>query len=93
MIESNDAGNGSSFATSDTAAAAGFASMSPFWIILRLLFPPQILLPLHLSLQQSKLLQIVIFLYSLLELSHKALDEGRKESKFSMNIKIYITPT
>jgi hypothetical protein len=38
--------------TSDTAA--GFASMSLFWIILQLFFPPHILLPLHLSLQQSK---------------------------------------
>jgi hypothetical protein len=38
--------------TSDTAA--GFASMLPFWIILWLFFPPHILLPLHLSLQQSK---------------------------------------
>jgi hypothetical protein len=37
--------------TSDTAA--GFASMSPFWIRLWLFFP-HILLPLHLSLQQSK---------------------------------------
>ncbi len=52
MIETSDAGNGSSFATSGTAAS--FASMLPYWIILRLLLPPHILLSLHLSLQQSK---------------------------------------
>ncbi len=32
MIETSDAGNGSSFATSDTAA--GFVSMSPVYIVL-----------------------------------------------------------
>jgi hypothetical protein len=84
-METSDTGNGSSSATSGTAA--GFASMSPFRIRLRLLFPPHILLPLHRSIKIYNMHCDLICNCNISEqssrtLSMKALDEVQKGQNY-----------